>query len=86
MFRNVDCRAAVLAAERKTLQNANGKERDRREPASSLICGQDADNCRSATHDGKSDQEGVFAAHNIADPSEEQGSEGPNDKSDRERS
>jgi hypothetical protein len=77
MLGHVRRRAAVLAAERETLQQSQEDEDHGRRDADPRITGQDADDERRHAHDEDGDEEGVFAADEIAEPTEHQRAERP---------
>ena len=56
---DIDRRAAVLAAERETLEHAQRHEDDRRQDADLRVAGQEADQDGGAAHDRDGQQEGV---------------------------
>ena len=72
---DVDRRAAVLAAERQALGHAQCDERHRRRSADRLVAGQAADEERRQAHDQDGDEEGVLAADEVAETTEEQRAE-----------
>ena len=78
VFGHIGCGTAIFAAKRKALQQAERDQQDRRDPADLRVGRQQADReCREA-HDHDGDEEGVFAADKVAEPSEDQGAEWPN--------
>ena len=77
MFGDVDGRAAVFAAERETLEQAQADQRDRRGNSPGGVIGQQADGERAEAHQRHGDEEGVFAADQVAEPAEEQRAERP---------
>jgi hypothetical protein len=81
MFGDVDGRPAVLAAERQPLEQAQADQRDRRSDSPRGIIGQQADAKCAQPHQRHGDEEGVFAADQVAESAEEQGSERPHRKS-----
>jgi len=77
---NVGRGTAILAAQGQALDEATGDEQHRRGDADRGITRQQADQeCRDA-HQGHGDQEGVFAADQVAQAAEEQRAE----RTDRE--
>jgi hypothetical protein len=69
--------AAVFAAERQALQQAQRHEEDRRGHADGLVRGQDADQERRGAHDEDGDEEGILAADEVADAPEHERAERP---------
>ncbi|EEF93800.1 hypothetical protein CATMIT_01563, partial [Catenibacterium mitsuokai DSM 15897] len=74
---HVGRRAAVLAAQRQALQQAQHDQDDRREDAQGRVAGQDADQERRQAHQHDGDQEGVLAPDHVAEPAEHQRAERP---------
>src|SRR5581483_9891186 len=72
---------AVLAAERKALQQAQRDQDDRRRRADRRIARDEADQERRGAHDHDRDQERVFAADEIAEAAEQEGAERPHEES-----
>ena len=77
VFGHVDRRAAVLAAERETLEHAQRQQRHRRNPADIVgregrIGGQKADREGRDAHDQDGDEEGVLTTDHVAEPAEHQ--------------
>ncbi len=77
MLRHVDRGAAVFAAEREPLEQAQGDQRDRRRDAPGRVVGQQADAEGAKAHQRHGDKEGVLAADEVAEPAEEQRAERP---------
>ena len=77
VLRDIDRRAAILAAERETLGHAQRNERDRRHEPDRLVARQAADQEGGRTHDQDGDEKGVLAANQIAQPAEHQRAERP---------
>ncbi len=75
--------AAVLAAERQALQQAQRDQQDRREPADRHVGGQQADREGRAAHHDDGDEEGVLAPDQVADAPEHQRAEGPHQEAGR---
>ena len=75
MLGDVSRSTAVLAAERKTLQQTKRDQDDRGRDADGRGVGQQADDECRQTHDQDGDEEGIFAADNIADATEHDGAE-----------
>jgi hypothetical protein len=75
MFGHVGRRTAILAAEREALQQAQCDQDDRRRDADGRRVGQQADDEGRQAHDQNSDEEGVFAADDVADAPEHDGAE-----------
>src|SRR6185369_5704209 len=84
MLGDVGRGAAVLAAEREALGETQGDEEDRRRPADRREARQQADQERRAAHHHDGDEEGVLAADQVADASEDQRTEWPHGKPDAE--
>ena len=72
---HVGCRAAVLAAERQALQQAQRNQNDRRHHADRRVGRQQADGGGREAHDQDGDEEGVLASDQVADAAEDQGAE-----------
>ncbi len=85
MLGDIDRGTAVLSPERQSLEDADQQQDDRRRHADGRIGRQHADERRRAAHDQERDEERVLAADQVADPTEEQRAERPDDKADRER-
>ena len=81
---DVDRGAAVLPAERETLEQAQPDQRDRRRDAPGRVARQEADGERAQPHQGHGDEERIFAADEIAEPPEEQRAERTHRKPGRE--
>src|SRR5262249_4902118 len=81
---DVDRGAAILATDRQTLQQSQGDQDNWREPPGGRIGGQKANPSGPPAHDNQRHQKGIFAAHQIADPTEEQRAEGPDHEAYRE--
>ena len=75
MLGNVNCGAAVFAAERETLHQPQRNQHDRRHDAPACVARQHADEERADTHQAHGDQEGIFAADHVAEPAEDQRAE-----------
>src|SRR5262249_9729176 len=71
--------AAILAADRQALQRSHGDQNNRREPPGGRVGRQQANPNGRPAHDNQRHQKGIFAADQIADPTEEQRAEGPDD-------
>ena len=80
MFGHVGRRAAILAAEREALQQAQADQDDRRRDADGRRVGQQADDEGRQAHDQDGDEEGVFAADDVADAAEHDGAERTHDE------
>ena len=76
--------AAVLAAEREALHEAQRDQEHRGGDAPGRIGRQDADQEGAEAHQGHGDQEGVFAADDVAEPAEDEGAERPHREARRE--
>ena len=75
MFGNVGGRAAIFAAERQTLQQTQTDEDDRGRDADRRGVGQQSDDESRKTHDQDGDEEGVFAADEVANTAEHERAE-----------
>ena len=84
MLGHVGGRAAVLAAEGETLEEAQGDEDDRRRDAERRVAGEQADDEGRAAHQEDGDEEGVLAADQVAEPAEHDGAEGADEEAGRE--
>ena len=80
MLRDVGRGAAVLAAEREALHQAQRHHQDRRQPADGCVGRQQADQERRCAHEDDGDEEGVLAADEVADAAEDQRAEGAHEK------
>ena len=76
--------AAVFAAERQSLQDANHQQNDWRRNTDRRVRRQKTDQRRGATHDQQRDQERVLASHQIADAAKEKRAERAHHEADRE--
>ena len=85
MFGHVGRGSAILAAERETLRQAQRDQDDRRGEADGRSVGQQADNEGRQAHDQNGDEEGVFAADDVADAPEYDGAEGADQEAGGER-
>ena len=85
MLRDISRGAAIFAAERQTLQQAQRDEHDGRRDADRVRSWQDADDERGRAHDHDGDQKGVFAPDQIAQPAEYQCAEGAHQEAGGER-
>src|SRR5581483_7553125 len=74
----------VLTAERQALQDPQEEQDDRCGHMDHVVARQEADGRRARTHDQQRDEEGVLPADEVADASEEDGSERPDDETDGE--
>ena len=75
MLGDINGGAAILAAERQTLQQAQDDQDYRSGKAYRRIAGQQADYKGRPTHDRDCDQKGILAAGEVADPAEHKGAE-----------
>ena len=82
MFGNIDCRAAIFAAQRQALQRAQHQQHDRRGDAGLFEGGQQADAGGRAAHHRDGDQERIFAAHLVPEPAEHQRAQRPEEEAD----
>ena len=74
---DVDRRAAIFAAERDALQDAQEDQQHRRERARLGVGRQQADQEGRPAHQADGDQEGALAAQPVADDAEDQRAERP---------
>ena len=82
---DVGRRAAVLAAEREALQQAQADEDDRRRDPDRRVRRQDADDDGRDAHDQDGDEEGVLAADEVAEAAEDDRAERAHHEAGRER-
>ena len=75
MFCDIGRGTAIFAAERQALQHAQRDQEDRSGDADRGGTGQDTDEEGRQTHDQDGDEEGVFAADEIAETTEHQRAE-----------
>ena len=75
MLGDVDRRAAIFAAEREALDQPQRDQHDRRKNAPRGEAGDHADEESADTHEAHRDQEGVFAADQVAEVAEDQSAE-----------
>jgi hypothetical protein len=75
VFGDVGGRAAILAAQRETLEQPQAHEQDRGQPADGRKRGQQADAEGRAAHHHDGDEEGVFAADEVTDAAEDERAE-----------
>src|SRR6185436_14342454 len=75
MFRHIGRGAAVLAAERKTLHQAQRHHQDGREPTYRRERRQQADEERRCPHKDDRHKEGVLPSHQVADAAEDERAE-----------
>ncbi len=80
VFSDIGGGAAVFPAERQALQQTQCDENDRCSRADGRIVGQHADDERRQTHDQNGDEEGVFAADHVAQPTEQQSAKRSHDE------
>src|SRR5207248_8541432 len=76
VLRNIGCSAAVFAAERQALKEAQADEKNGRQPADRCKLRQQADCECCKAHDHDSDEKGILSPDEIADPPEYDRSEG----------
>jgi len=74
---DVGNRTAVFPAEAEALDQAEQEEDERRRDADAGIARHDPDQGRGQAHAGERKEEGVLAAHAVADAAEQQRPEGP---------
>jgi hypothetical protein len=84
VLRHVGRGAAVLAAEREALQQAQHDEDDRGRDADRRVGGQQADDERRQAHQQDGDEERVLAPDEVAQAPEDDGAEGPHREAGRE--
>src|SRR5499426_992300 len=84
MLGDIDRGAAILATNRQALQRSYGDQNNWREPPGGRVSGQQANPSGRPAHDAQRHQKCIFAADQIADPTEEKRAEGPDDKTDGE--
>ena len=70
----------IFTTKRQALGKTAGDEGDRREIADGVVARQQADHEGRETHDRHGDEEGIFAADEIAEATEEQRAEGTHGK------
>ena len=75
MFGNIGRRTAIFTAERQALQHAQRDQDDRSRDADGGRAGQQADQEGRSAHDQDGDEEGVFAADEVAEAAEHQRAE-----------
>ena len=85
VFGHVGRRAAVLAAKRQTLQQAQNDQDGRGGHANRVIAGQHADQEGRKAHDHDGDQEGVLASDQIAETAKHERAERTNREAGSER-
>ena len=85
MFGHIGRRTAIFAAERQALQQTQTDQDDRRRDTNGGGVGQQADDEGRQAHDQNCDQEGVFAADDVADPAEHDGAERTHQEASSER-
>src|SRR6266849_674263 len=83
MLRDVDHRAAEFTAEGNPLQHAQGYQNDRRRNADRTVSRQQSYDAGCSAHQDDGDKKCIFAAHKIADPTEDQCTEWTKQKSRR---
>ena len=83
MLGHIGRRAAVLAAQRQALQDAQDDQDDGSGNADRVVVGQETDDEGGRAHDHDGDQEGVLAADHIAQTAEDQRAEWPHDEAGR---
>ncbi len=84
MLGHVGGRTAVLPAQRQALEAAQDDEDDRGRDADGLGTGEDADQEGRGAHDHDGHEEGVLAAHQVAQAAEHQRAEGAHQEAGRE--
>ena len=85
VFGDVGCRPAVLAAECQALRETQSDEQNRGKPSDLGEGGQQADQEGRCAHHHDGDEEGVFAADEVADAAEDQRAERAHEKARRIR-
>ncbi len=83
MLGHIDGGTAVLSAKRKALQQSQRDQDDWRRDADGAVGRQHAHQEGGQAHDHDGDEEGVFAADQIARAPEEEGAERPHEKARR---
>src|SRR5215216_6657135 len=77
MLGDVDRRAAILAAERDALEDAQQDQQDRRENAGGGVCRKNADQEGRSAHQADGGEERALAPEAVADDAEDQRPERP---------
>ena len=85
VFRDVDRRAAIFAANGKPLHRANDNENYRRNPTAGFEAGEKPDQRGRPAHHAECHKKRVLAAHQVPDTAEKQRAERPHDEPDGER-
>src|SRR6516164_1462669 len=84
MLADVDRCTAIFAAEREALSEAEADQNDRGDDTDRSVGRQQSDEERADAHERHCDDEGVFAADQVAEPAEEQRAERTHGKTGRE--
>ncbi len=77
MLGDVDGGAAIFAAEREALEQAEADQQRGGEQAGVGVGREEPDRRGGAAHQADGDEKGVFAADAVAEPAEQEGAEGP---------
>ena len=85
MLGDIDGRAAILPAKRESLQASQEHEGDRREEADLVIHRDEGNRGGPEPHDCHGQEERVLPPYQVPNPSEHDGSEGPDRESARVR-
>ena len=85
MFSDINRGAAVLAAERQALKDANYQQNNRRGNANRRVGRQKTNQRRRAAHDQQRHQERILASDQIADAAKEERAKRTNDEAHRKR-
>ena len=72
MFADVNCRATIFAAECESLRETQADQNHRSNDAGGRVGGEQPDKERADAHQCHCDDERVFTANDVAEPSEEQ--------------
>src|SRR4029077_7747525 len=85
MLSDIRDRAAVLAAEAQSLDEAEQKQDDGGHDPDACVARHDANQCRGVSHAAEREEKRVLSADQIADPSEDEGAQRPDQESDGEQ-
>src|SRR5207237_6061574 len=83
MLGDVGDRAAVLTAEAEALDQAEGEEDEGRRESDRGVAGNKADEGRPHAHAGQGDDKGILPAHLVAEPTEKECPQRPDQDADR---
>ena len=84
VFSDVDDRAAEFAADRQTLEDSQPDQQERRSDADRGVARQQPDQESRDAHQREGREEGDLAAHEVAEPPEQDRAQRPHDEADRE--